>query len=311
MSFVRPLLAISASVFVLSFTQGAHAQATRTWVSGVGDDVNPCSRTAPCKTFAGAISRTAAGGEINCLDPGGFGAITITKSMTLDCSGTFGSILGTGTNGVVVNGAGVNVTIRGMSIDGAGGLNGIRFLQSGTLRVENVRIFGFTQKGIEFAPTGASELFVKNTEVYNNGTGTAVGGISIRPTGTASTIATITQTSIQNNSVGLVVDSTATSGLLNVVLTESTVSGNANGGVSATGGAQIAMTIDKSAVNANLVGISSSGVSTTVQLANSIVTGNNNGLLFSSSGKITSFSSNVISGNLSSNGTPSSTVPSQ
>src|ERR1700710_466334 len=81
--FLAPLLA----------TAPAHAQATRTWVSGVGDDVNPCSRTAPCKTFAGAISKTAIAGEINCLDPGGFGTITITKSMTLNCTGTLGSIL--------------------------------------------------------------------------------------------------------------------------------------------------------------------------------------------------------------------------
>ena len=68
----------------------AHAQATRTWVSGVGDDANPCSRTAPCKTFAGAISKTAAGGEINVLDPGGFGAVTITKSITISSRGLRG-----------------------------------------------------------------------------------------------------------------------------------------------------------------------------------------------------------------------------
>src|SRR5690349_21903033 len=80
----------------------AHAQATRTWVSGVGDDVNPCSRTAPCKTFAGAISKTAPNGEIDCVDPGGFGAVTITKSITIDCGGVTGGILSPGTNGVIV-----------------------------------------------------------------------------------------------------------------------------------------------------------------------------------------------------------------
>src|SRR5688572_17562804 len=80
----------------------ASAQATRTWVSGVGDDVNPCSRTAPCKTFAGAISKTAAGGIINCLDPAGYGAVTITKSITIDCEDTQGSILASLVNGVIV-----------------------------------------------------------------------------------------------------------------------------------------------------------------------------------------------------------------
>src|SRR5258707_14171235 len=94
-----PLL--KCSFFVLAFTLMASAQASRTWVSGVGDDVNPCSRTAPCKTFAGAISKTAANGEIDCLDPGGFGAVTIVKSMTIDCGGVTGGILSAGTNGVV------------------------------------------------------------------------------------------------------------------------------------------------------------------------------------------------------------------
>src|SRR3989454_12741138 len=96
--FTIKLLAIA--IFTFAFASLAQAQATRTWVSGVGDDANPCSRTAPCKTFAGAISKTARNGEINCLDPGGFGAVTITKSITIDCHEGFASILNAGTNGV-------------------------------------------------------------------------------------------------------------------------------------------------------------------------------------------------------------------
>src|SRR5262245_55458533 len=121
----------------------AHAQATRTWVSGVGDDANPCSSTAPCKTFAGAISKTAAAGIINCLDPGGFGAVTIIKSITIDCEGTFAGILAAGTNGVNVNGAGIVVTLRNLSIEGAGiGLIGVNFIQGSVLHIENCKIFG-------------------------------------------------------------------------------------------------------------------------------------------------------------------------
>src|SRR5205807_9209362 len=101
-------------------SEPAHAQALRTWVSGLGDDVNPCVRTAPCKTFAGAISKTAAGGIINCLDPGGFGAITITKSITIDCSQIQAGVLAAGTNGVNVNNAGIVVILRGLSIEGVG-----------------------------------------------------------------------------------------------------------------------------------------------------------------------------------------------
>src|ERR671937_459447 len=95
--FTIKIVAIAA--FTFAFASLAQAQATRTWVSGVGDDVNPCSRTAPCKTFAGAISKTAIAGEIDALDPGGFGAVTITKSITIDGSGTFASVLASGTNG--------------------------------------------------------------------------------------------------------------------------------------------------------------------------------------------------------------------
>src|SRR5687768_12498119 len=95
-------VAFTALLFTLFVNVApASAQATRTWVSGVGDDANPCSRTAPCKTFAGAISKTAAGGEINCLDPGGFGGVTITKSISIICDHTEGGVLVSGTNAIV------------------------------------------------------------------------------------------------------------------------------------------------------------------------------------------------------------------
>src|SRR5436853_5635877 len=128
---------LAVSIVCLMCSTLANAQATRTWVSGVGDDANPCSRTAPCKTFAGAISKTAAGGEISVLDPGGFGAVTITKSITIDGDGTLAGILASLTNGIIVN-AGVNdkVVIRNVSLNGVGnGINGIRFLAGNQLSV--------------------------------------------------------------------------------------------------------------------------------------------------------------------------------
>src|ERR1700724_2168900 len=122
------LLAIAAGFVVpLMASAPASAQATRTWVSGVGDDANPCSRTAPCKTFAGSISKTAAGGEINCLDPGGFGALTITKSITISCEMGTAGVLVAGTNGFVINAAATDiVTVKGLDFDGIGtGISGI------------------------------------------------------------------------------------------------------------------------------------------------------------------------------------------
>lgn len=158
----------------------ASAQATRTWVSGVGDDVNPCSRTAPCKTFAGAISKTAANGEISVLDPGGFGAVTITKSISIVSDGSEGSILGAGTTGIIIN-AGVNdvVSIRGLIIEGAAsGTNGIRVLQAGSVYVADTVIRGFKApnggNGFGFSlesAAAATRVYLRNVEINNNKVG--------------------------------------------------------------------------------------------------------------------------------------------
>ena len=175
---------LALTVLTLGITSLANAQATRTWVSGVGDDANPCSRTAPCKTFAGAISKTAASGEISVLDPGGFGVVTITKAITINGDGTLAGILSAATTGIIVN-AGVNdvVYIRNVSINGAGsGLNGIRWLAGKALHVENCNIYGIGNNSagngngiiVSLAATGGG-LFVKDTNIKT----CAVAGISV------------------------------------------------------------------------------------------------------------------------------------
>jgi hypothetical protein len=157
-------------------TSVAHAQANRTWVSGVGDDVNPCSRTAPCKTFAGAISKTAVGGEISVLDPGGFGAVTITKSITLDGIGTLASILVSGTNGININGANAVVTLRNINLISTDftGLNGVQLLNGAILILDHVTIAGF-DTGV--ATVMGNATVVNSTITLNRGFGVhAVGG---------------------------------------------------------------------------------------------------------------------------------------
>lgn len=150
--------------------QGAQAQATRTWVSGVGDDVNPCSRTAPCKTFAGAISKTAAKGEINCLDPGGFGTVTITKSISIICEGVTGGVLAAGTNGVVVNTASTDkVLLDGLDIEGFGtGINGVTMVGGGKLTIRRSSIRNFTQNGVNLAGTANARVFIMDSLITGN-----------------------------------------------------------------------------------------------------------------------------------------------
>jgi len=188
---------------VLLGTTLLSAQASRTWVSGVGDDANPCSRTAPCKTWAGAISKTALGGEIDALDPGGFGALTITKAITLDGGGgQVASTLVAGTNGiVVVAGAGDVVIIRNIRFDGLGpganaGINGIQFSSGKSLDVENCVIFGFNNNGINIALNQGTQASVHiiNTVVKN------VGQVGIRA---ANAIAPPVQVQVENSKVML------------------------------------------------------------------------------------------------------------
>lgn len=170
---------ISIFAFVVLGAAVMYGQATRTWVSGVGDDANPCSRTAPCKTFAGAISKTAPGGEIDALDPGGFGALTITKSITLDGGGgQVASVLVAGTNGIVVAAGATDVVIiRNLRLDGLcngtvcsnAGLNGLRFISGLDLEVENCEIFGFSQMGIDIELGAAGSAHILNCVLQNNG----------------------------------------------------------------------------------------------------------------------------------------------
>ena len=181
---MKKIFSATIFIFFVLAVNPAFSQATRTWVSGVGDDANPCSRTAPCKTLAGAISKTAIGGEINVLDPGGFGAVTITKSITIDGGGVKGSILSSGTNGIIINATDGLVTIRNFSINGTGntlGTNGIRVLAVKKLNVENCVLANFSANGMDINPASSStgptaEVVIENVTIHNAVTGINVSG---------------------------------------------------------------------------------------------------------------------------------------
>jgi hypothetical protein len=184
---------------VLAWPAGAFAQATRTWVSGVGDDANPCSRTFPCKTFAGAISKTAAGGEIDALDPGGFGALTITKAITIDGGGgQVASTLVSGTNAIVVAaGASDRVILRNLRFQGLGsGLDGIKVLSAKSVEIENCDISGFTTNGVEVATSAANTTTIDNSRITDNpGNGVLNNGTA----GSASDWTNVTNSQITDN----------------------------------------------------------------------------------------------------------------
>ena len=302
-------VAAIAVAATMVYATPASAQATRTWVSGVGDDVNPCSRTAPCKTFAGAISKTAAGGEINCLDPGGFGAVTITKSMTISCPYTEGGALAGG-NGIVVNlpAASDVVFIRGLDIFGVNPpTNGIRFINNGTLHVEDTVIRRFNaanSQGISFQPSGPAELYVSNSTIAENGNAATGGGILIQPTGAAGTAQVVlNNVRVHNNANnGVLVNTTGNTAAagINVVIDDSSISGNATGIAVITPAATttaVVMLTNSVVANNSGTGIVANGGTAQMRVRLTTVTGNATGVTPAGGAVILTEGNNQVSGN--------------
>lgn len=276
------------TVIVFGCSLLTNAQATRTWVSGVGDDVNPCSRTAPCKTFAGAISKTATNGEINCLDPAGYGAVTITKSVTIDCEDTQGSILSAGTNGVIVNITSVTDTkkafkIRGISINGAGtGINGIRILAANSVQIEDGVIDGVTQHGISVETTsGTPKITIDRMSIRSN-TGN---GINTFITGGTVNLS-VSNSIFSNNATGI-----SLSGNTKAAINDSTLTNNTTGLVAANSD----MNVLSCMISNNTTGISSL-TGGNIRISDNMITANGTGLS-ASGGNIISFGNNANFGN--------------
>ena len=238
------VLSHSLCVFLIFFSTAVfvHSQAVRTWVSGVGDDVNPCSRTAPCKTFAGAISKTAANGEINCLDSGGFGSVTIIKSMTIDCKSTQAGILAASTTGINVNiKSGTDVArtfrLRGLNINGTGtGINGVRVMDAASVYIENTVIDGFTQNGV----------LVENGKVVISGS------------------------TIRNNTLAGV-GGTPTADPAEIMVSGSLIAGN---GIGVSAGPNATIRLGSNAITANKIGLAAAKNGAIISFKNNAIDGN-------------------------------------
>jgi hypothetical protein len=286
------LVALLALTVALSAV--AQAQATRTWVEGAsGDDTFPCSRTAPCKTFAGAISKTAVNGEIDVISPGSYGAVTITKNLIIDGGDNFSGILNSATNGVNINDSAsgapntIVVTLRNLSITApANGTNGINFTSGKILNVEGCTITGNTAAstngdGIRVSLTvSGSSLNVKDTNIFKNRVGifatTTTGNVTLN----------VNHCNIENNtSDGIFLDNNAFA-----TVRDSNLSFNGGAGLSLDNGAANSATVDTSELNHNSVAGLFVGTGTTVRLGGSIIT--QNGSNFSNNGTIVTFCDN-------------------
>ncbi len=292
---------VSLSLLIIAaliISAPAFAQATRTWVSGVGDDANPCSRTAPCKTFAGAISKTATNGEINAIDPGGFGAVTITKSITIDGAGTQASILASGTSGVIINAAGINVNLRNLSINGAATTagSGIRILNAGSVNIDNVGIIGFTGTGtvgravsIETAVANV-RVTIANSFMWN------MGNVAVQSAPTAGNVLL----NVHNCHIYKGASSAVNArNLTKVTISNSDLSNNAGAGLTmeqTTAEAMVSNTIIANNAFGILSGVG--GGAPTTRLYNCTITGNTSQGLLINSGSVFTHGNNAIRGNV-------------
>lgn len=290
-----------AAAALLVAASTLQAQATRTWVSGVGDDVNPCSRTAPCKTWAGAISKTAAGGEIDALDPGGFGTLTITKSITVD--GTQGAGFGSTLNSGGISGFNVNdsatgtpntikVILRNLSINGAGttlGLNGVNFTSGLSLTMENCEVMNQSSRGVSIqrangAPTGTVTII--NSTFQNIGAGAIVANA------TASTGAVkiaITDSRMVNAASGVFAGNNS-----EFSIARSTIANNTTAGVDA--GSNGVVNVDDTTIMNNATGVQTASTAT-VRLSRNLIVQNAVRGINVTGGAIQSYGDNYFAGN--------------
>ncbi len=283
---------------------GPGCSALVSWVSASGNDSDNCSRGTPCRTFAGALARISPGGEIDVLDSGDFGPLTINKAVSLVASGPLGGIRVTSGNAITISaGANDRIVLRGLSLDGTGtGASGISFTSGGSLYVENCTVNGFSAYGIDFEPaSGSGKLFVTDTVIRNNGIGATGGGVYLLATTGPGFIAAVDRLRSVNNVAGLKAE-----GLGSVTLRNSLAANNGFSGFSATstsGGVRMLIE-DSLSTHNGTNGILSSGTAT-VTLSNVVVTDNQTGL--NNAGTILSFGNNKVQGNTT-NGTPTQTI---
>jgi hypothetical protein len=296
------LLAVSTALATIGALPAVAGAVPRTWVSGVGDDANstltpPCSETAPCKTWPGAIQVTDPGGEIDALTPGSFGPVTITKPVTLNADGVEAGVNVSGANAIRVITTGT-VVLRGLDIDGVGtGLDGITIAAVGTLRVDHDEIYGFADSGIEFAPTDlGAKLFVENSTIHDN----AGDGVLVDPPAGSSASVVLSNDYVENNACGIVATS------LSPVGSPFTTSCGTPGSGSGTAAGSVAVTATNTSAFGNPgAGVLANGSSAGVTVGGDIVTANGVGLQELNGGTIASLGDTDVFGNTS-DGSPTS-----
>jgi hypothetical protein len=315
--FIMPFAAASvcAAICTLGIVPAQAQQAPppppapiRTYLALTGSDSNPCTFALPCKSVQHAHDVVAASGEIRMLDPGSYGLVTITKSVSILGDGHGGVAASNFADAITIN-AGVNdrVNLRGLVIEGfnSGGV-GIRFNTGANLNIQDSIIRNFITGGINFATVSKSDLNVKNTLISGfSNTGIA---IRVEGTGAGAVTATISHATLDHGGSGMGIG-TGQSSAVRVTVADSTISNFVQFGIlaEATSGTGIDLMVRNTTASNNVNGIEASGPLATIWVTKSTVSGNTTGLVVGNSANLISFGDNDVSGNTT-DGAPSSTT---
>lgn len=300
-----------AAFLAVTFAAPANAQSSRAWISGMGVDSGTCPRQSPCHTLTYALTQIFSGGEITVLDPGGYGTVVINKGVSIvsdSGSGEAGVASFSGDLITVNAGPSDVVILRGLVVDGLGTANsGIRFNSGAALHVQNTLIKGFRAAsgvGINFTPAAASDLHVTNTTVINNGTGLTGAGIMIKPTGSGLVRATFTRVTAEQNSAGITIDGTTSTGTIRATVRDSVLAGNNGTGLWAqSSGAPVGVyVVNASSVENGTAGINAGGTNAAITLMNASILGNNIGISSTGGANIYSYKNNAINFNFGGDG---------
>lgn len=300
-----------AAFLAFTFALPANAQSSRAWISGMGVDSGTCPRQSPCHTLTYALTQIFSGGEITVLDPGGYGTVVINKGVSIvsdSGSGEAGVASFSGDLITVNAGPSDVVILRGLVIDGLGTANsGIRFNSGAALHVQNTLIKGVRAAsgvGINFTPTAASDLHVTNTTVINNGVGLTGAGIMIKPSGSGLVRATFTRVTAEQNSAGITIDGTTSTGTVRATVRDSMLAGNNGTGLWAqSSGTPVGVyVINSSSAENGTVGINAGGANAAITLMNASIVGNNIGISSTSGANIYSYKNNAINFNFGGDG---------
>lgn len=289
-------LALALTLVALALPASAFGQATRTWVSGVGDDANPCSRTAPCKTLAGAMSKTAAGGQISGIDGGGFGAVTINKALTIDLRRVWeAGVLTNVSNGITVN-AGVNDRVRllGLNINGLNSnFHGIRILQARSVKIDDAKIWNWNRNGISVENANPlTRVVVTDSQIHDN----LGNGVLVAPTGANAARVTLRRNDFDDNGCGISASRTGFDPAFNFA--------NNCGHGGANTATPVINAFRNSISDSERQAVLSNGSSSTIRLSANEITGSVSApaLQALNTGSLLTFGNNFVTGNPGGNG---------